>query len=155
YPAMLAATSPFGLQYEYRYGLDEGKVDGGRIDGLRDSSARIDARYAGAGAEDRRVELGLGPVLERFRSARSEAATLRAVGAIGRPACALANLGLVGALTNDRRSGETRLSRIRGASPLQTLAAQTAEGILIAVPAGLLGWLLAVVAVDARASSLS
>ncbi len=155
YPALLAATSPFRLLYEYRYPLDESRIDGSRVPSLRAAANQIDARYASAGPLDRRVELGLGPVLDRFRSASSQAKTLLAVAAIGLLACALANLGLLGALTFERRRAETTVSRVRGASPLQTLGAQAAEAAAIAVPAGLVGWAVAVLAVDARASALS
>ena len=155
YAGLLAATAPLRLAYEYRYVLDGERIDGGRLPGLRDAADRVDARYASAGPNERRVELGLGPVLDRFRSARSQAETLLAVAAIGLLACALANLGLLGVLSFDRRAVETTLSRVRGASPTQTLGGQLAEAALIAVPAGLAGWALAVLAIDARGSSLS
>ena len=155
YPTLLAATAPLRLAYEYRYLLDGDRLDGGRLPGLHDAADRIDARYAAAAPNERRVELGLGPVLDRFRSARSQAETLLAVAAIGLLACALANLGLLGVLSFDRRAAETTLSRVRGASPAQTLGGQLGEAALIAVPAGLVGWALAVLAIDARGSSLS
>ena len=155
YPTLLAATAPLRLAYEYRYLLDGDRIDGGRLPGLRDAADRVDARYAAAGPNERRVELGLGPVLDRFRSARSQAETLLAVAAIGLLACALANLGLLGVLSFDRRSAETTLSRVRGASSSQTLGGQLAEAALIAVPAGVAGWALAVLAIDGRGSSLS
>jgi putative ABC transport system permease protein len=155
YPTLLAATAPLRLAYEYRYLLDGNRLDGGRLPGLRDAADRVDARYASAGPNERRVELGLGPILDRFRSARSQAETLLAVAAIGLLACALANLGLLGVLSLDRRAVETTLSRVRGASPTQTLGGQLAEATLIAVPAGLAGWALAVLAIDGRGSALS
>jgi len=155
YSTLLAATAPLRLAYEYRYLLDGDRIDVGRLPGLRDAVDRVDARYAAAGPNERRVELGLGPVLDRFRSARSQAETLLAVAAIGLLACALANLGLLGVLSYDRRVAETTLSRVRGASPAQTLGGQLVEAALIAVPAGVLGWALAVLTIDARGSSLS
>lgn len=155
YPAVLAATRPFRLLYEHRYLLDENRIDGGRVPALRAATNEIDARYAGAGPLERKVTLGLGPVLDRFRSASSQAKTLLAVAALGLLACALANLGLLGALTYDRRRTETTISRVRGASPLQSLGVQAAEAALIAVPAGALGWAVAVLAIPGRSSSLS
>ena len=101
------------------------------------------------------MTLGLGPILDRFRSASSQAKTLLAVAALGLLACALACLGLLGALTYERRRTETTLSRVRGASPLQSVGVQAAEATLIAVPAGALGWAVAVLTIDARGSSLS
>jgi putative ABC transport system permease protein len=155
YATLLAATAPLRLAYEYRYVLDGDRIDGGRLRGLREAADRIDARYAAAGPNERRVELGLGPVFDRFRSARSQAETLLAVAAIGLLACALANLGLLGVLSYDRRVTETTLSRVRGASQSQTLGGQLAEAALIAVPAGFAGWALAILTIDARGSSLS
>ncbi len=155
YPELLAATKPFSLEYDYRYLLDDDRIDGSRVPALRGAADRLEERYAGAGPFDRRVELGLGPILDRFRSARAQAETLLAVAAIGLLACALANLGLLGALTYDRRGNETTVSRVRGASPTQTLAAQVAEAALIAVPAGVAGWVTAVLAIDARGNRLS
>jgi putative ABC transport system permease protein len=155
YPVVLAATSPFRLLYEHRYLLDERRIDGGRVSSLRAAANEIDARYAGAGPLEPKVTLGLGPILDRFRSASSQAKTLLAVAALGLLACALACLGLLGALTYERRRTETTLSRVRGASPLQSLGVQAAEAALIAVPAGALGWAVAVLTIDARGSSLS
>jgi putative ABC transport system permease protein len=155
YPAVLSATRPFRLLYEYRYILDESRIDGGRVPSLRAAANEIDARYAGAGPLDRHVNLRLTPVLDRFRAASSQAETLLAVAALGLLACAIANLGLLGALTYERRRTETALARVRGASPLQSLSVQGAEAALIAVPAGALGWAVAVLAIDARPSALS
>jgi putative ABC transport system permease protein len=155
YPQLLAATTPFTLAYEYRYFLDETKIDGGGLPELRAATNQVDARYANAGPAERRVELGLGPILDRFRSASSQAKTLLAVAALGLLACALANLGLLGALTYDRRRTETTVSRVRGASPRQVLGLQALEAAAIAVPAGVAGWAISLLAVDARGSSLS
>jgi putative ABC transport system permease protein len=152
---MLAATKPIPLAYEFRHFLDPDRFDAGGLERLSDEIGGLEARYAGAGPLDRRVETGLGPALERYRSARSQAETLLAVAAIGLLACALANVGLLGALWYERRRRETGVSRARGASPLQVLGAQTAEGMLIAVPAGLAGWTVAVLAIQARGSALS
>jgi putative ABC transport system permease protein len=155
YARMLAATRPISLAYEYRHFLDTDRFDAGRLGGLRDAVGGLEARYAGAGPLERRVETGLGPVLEQYGAARSQAETLLAVAAIGLLACALANIGLLGALWYARRRPETGVSRARGASPLNVLAAQAAEGILIAAPAGLVGWTAAVLVIQARGSALS
>jgi len=155
YANMLAATRPLPLGYEYRHFLDPDRFDAGRLGSLGDAVARLEARYAGAGPLDRRVEIALGPVLSRYGAARAQAETLLAVAAIGLFACALANFGLLGALWYDRRRKETGVSRTRGAAPLQVLATQAAEGLLIAAPAGLAGWAVAEVAIRARGSSLS
>jgi putative ABC transport system permease protein len=155
YGSMLAATRPIPLAYEYRHFLDPDRFDAGRLERLSDEVAGLEARYAGVGPLERRVETGLGSALERYGSARSQAETLLAVAAIGLLACALANIGLLGALWYSRRRSETAVSRARGASPLHVLAAQAAEALLIAVPAGLAGWTVAVLAIQARGNALS
>jgi putative ABC transport system permease protein len=155
YGGMLAATRPIPLAYEFRHFLGPDRIDAGRLERLSDEVAGLEARYAGVGPLERRVETGLGSALERYGSARSQAETLMAVAAIGLLACALANIGLLGALWYSRRRSETGVSRARGASPLQVLAAQTAEGLLIAVPAGLAGWTAAVLLIQARGAALS
>jgi putative ABC transport system permease protein len=155
YAAMLAATRPAPLSYEYRHLVEPRRFDAGRLGSLSAAVARLDSRYAAAGPLERRVETGLGPILDRYRAARSQAATLLAVAAIGLLACALANIGLLGALAYDRRRTETGVSRTRGASPSHLLAAQGAEALLVAAPAGLVGWAVAVLAIQARGSALS
>lgn len=155
YAGMLAATRPFPLAYEHRYLVETGRLDAGKLGRLREDIAELDARYQGAGPLDTRIETGLATVLGGYRAARSQAETLLAVAAIGLLACALANVALLGVLSYDRRRLETRLSRTRGASPRHVLAAQAAEAVLIAAPAGLAGWALAVLAIDARGSGLS
>ena len=155
YPALLNATRPLPLQYEYRYRLEPARLDAGHIAAVTEALHRIDARYAGAGPLDRRVDVSLAPVLDQYRGERSQAETLLALCAIALLACAFANLGLLGALTYDRRRVETRLSRTRGASRLETLAGQAFEGLLLAGPAALAGWALAVAVIPARGSSLS
>jgi putative ABC transport system permease protein len=155
YKRMLAATRPIPLAYEFRHFLDTERLDASGIEGLSDEIAGLEARYAGVGPLEPRVETGLGPALERYSAARSQAETLLAVAAIGLLACALANIGLLGALWYARRRSETGVSRARGASPLQVLSAQAAEALLIAVPAGLAGWTVAVLAIQARGNALS
>lgn len=155
YPEFLEATSSVPLTYENRHYVDPDRLDAGQLGQLNGAVAELETRYAAAGPLDPKVETGLGEIFQRYAAARSQAETLLAVAAIGLLACALANIGLLGALWYSRRRNETSVSRARGASSLQVLAAQIAEGLLIAVPAGLLGWAAAVLLVDARPSSLS
>jgi putative ABC transport system permease protein len=155
YGRFLTATRPLPLGYEYRYFVEPARVDAGELERLSDDVAGLDARYAGAGPLERRVETALATVLETYRRARSQAETLLAVAAIGLLACALANVGLLAALWYDRRRREIGLSRTRGASSRQVLATQAAEGLLLVAPAALAGWAAAVLAIDARGSRLS
>jgi putative ABC transport system permease protein len=155
YRKLLAATGSVPLVYEFRHYVDPDRLDAGKLGQLNGAVAELETRYAAAGPLDPKVETRLGEIFQRYAGARSQAETLLAVAAIGLLACALANIGLLGALWYSRRRKETSVSRARGASSLQVLAAQVAEGLLIAVPAGLLGWAAAVLVVDARGSSVS
>lgn len=155
YSRMLAATRPLGLTYDSRYLVDPDRLDVRRTGTLTADLAQLESEYSGAAPLDRKVGVALSPVLQRYARERSAAETLLAVAAIGLLACALVCLGLLGGLSHERRQGETGLSRTRGASPRQLLAAQAVEALLIAAPAGLAGWALAVLAVHGRGSSLS
>jgi putative ABC transport system permease protein len=155
YARMLSATEPLPLGYEYRYFVEAARMDAGELERLSDDVAGLDARYTGAGALEPRVETALASVLDGYRRARSQAETLLAVAAIGLLACALANVGLLAALWYERRRREIWLSRTRGASSRQVLSTQAAEALLLAAPAALAGWAVAVLAIDARNSRLS
>lgn len=155
YSRMLAATRPMPLNYDSRYVVDPDRLDARHIGALKGDLATLDAEFSGATPLDRHVQTALSPVLGRYTNERSQAETLLGVAAIGLFACALACLCLLAALSHERRRGETGLSRTRGASPYQLLAAQAAEGLLIAAPAGFVGWAIAELAVDGRGSSLS
>lgn len=155
YPAMLGATRPLALSYEYRYLVDGRRLDASQVPGVRTATAELSARYADAGPFERNISTGLGSVVADYRGERSQAATLLAVATFSLLACALANLGLLAALSFDRRRTETGLARTRGALPRQVLLTQFLEGLLLAVPAGLAGWAVAVLAVHGRGSSLS
>jgi putative ABC transport system permease protein len=155
YPSLLATTGAVPLTYEFRHYVDADRLDAGRLKELNAAVGELETRYAAAGPLDPKAETRLGEIFRRYSTARSQAETLLAVAVIGLFACALANVGLLGALWYSRRRSETGVSRARGASSLQVLAAQVAEGLLIAAPAGLLGWAAAVLLVQARASSLS
>ena len=155
YKTMLAATRPLLLNYDSHYVVRPDRVDAQHIGALTADLAQLQSEFSGATQLDRQVQVALSPVLAQYRKERSQAETLLSVAAIGLFACALACLGLLAALSYDRRRNETELSRTRGASPHHLLAAQAAESFLISAPAALLGWGLAVLLVDGRGSSLS
>lgn len=155
YKTMLAATKPMLLNYDSHYVVRPERVDARHIGTLTADLAQLQSEFSGATQLDRQVQVALSPVLKQYRKQRSQAETLLSVAAIGLFACALACLGLLAALSYDRRRNETELSRTRGASPHHLLAAQAAEAFLISAPAALLGWGLAVLLVGGRGSSLS
>lgn len=155
YRTMLAATRPLLLNYDSHYAVQPDRVDARDIGTLTADLARLQSEFSGTTQLDRQVQVALSPVLQQYEKERSQAQTLLSIAAIGLFACALACLGLLAALSYDRRRNETELSRTRGASPRHLLAAQAAESFLIAAPAALLGWCLAVLLVDGRGSGLS
>jgi len=155
YATMLAATRPFDLSYEYRYFVDPRRFDESKVSGVHAAAAELAARYAGAGPLERNASTGLGSILDEYRNGRSQTETLLAIAAFSLLACALANLALLAAFSFDRRRMETGLARTRGALPRQVLLTQIFESLLVAVPAGLLGWGIAVVAVHGRGNTLS
>jgi putative ABC transport system permease protein len=155
YPSLLEATRSVPLTYEFRHYVDSDRFDAGRVRELNGAVAELETRHAAAGPFDPKAETRLGDIIQRYSTARTQAETLLAVAAIGLFACALANVGLLGALWYSRRRSETGVSRARGASSLQVLAAQVAEGLLIAAPAGLLGFAAALLVIEARGSSVS
>ena len=75
--------------------------------------------------------------------------------ALGPLAVAAGALGLVAVIIVGRRRGALALARGRGASAGQLLAAQLWEGLLITVPAALVGFLLAQAAVPSRPAAAS
>ena len=155
YKTMLAATRPLLLNYDSHYVVRPDRLGAQHIGALTVDLAQLQSEFSGATQLDRQVQVALSPVLAQYRKERSQAETLLSVAAIGLFACALACLGLLAALSYDRRRNETELSRTRGASPHHLLAAQAAESFLTSAPAALLGWGLAVLLVDGRGSSLS
>src|SRR6185503_15454524 len=89
-------------------------------------------------------------VVTNYRSDRDAAAAVIAIGAVGLLALALAVLALLGGLAANRRGESVALIRSRGGASWQVLGAEAVEGIAVALPAGLLGFLLAVLLVDGR-----
>jgi putative ABC transport system permease protein len=155
YRDLLRATAPFLLAYENRFFVDPRRVHAAAAGRLEDATRELSVRYASPSALAPQLQLQLGALLADYRAARAQAETLLAIAAIGLLACALAVVGLLAALANERRRVATALARARGASPLDVLAAQAAEGVALAAPAGAAGWLAARLALPAYPSTLS
>ena len=66
-----------------------------------------------------------------------------AIGAVGLLALALAVVALLGGLAANRRGESIALVRSRGGASWQVLGAEAVEGVAVALPAGLLGYALA------------
>jgi putative ABC transport system permease protein len=156
YNELLAGVDPAPLRYEWQHAVDPAAVaqsDAGR---LAADLRQIDAVLGESTFGQRLgfgVRTGLGRILDRYEADRLAAGTALAVGAISLLAVALTVLGVLGALAAERRAETITLLRSRGGSLAQTLATQAAEGLLVALPAAAVGYVLATLTVG-RAPSL-
>ena len=93
--------------------------------------------------------------MDGYLSERATAEAALAVAALGPLAVAAGALGLIAILIVRRRRGAIVLARGRGASGGQLLWAQLVEGLLVTVPAALVGLWLATTLVPVRANGAS
>lgn len=143
YGELLAGVGPVPLRYEWRYPVDPGAVGESDTDELAAAVRRLEGilgqttfgQRLGVGANT-----GLARILERHEADREAAGAVLAVGGLALLAVALTVLGVLASLATERRSESITLLRSRGGSLAQTLAAQALEGLLVAVPAGALGY---------------
>ena len=157
YADVARASGLFPLRYEWRYDVDATHFDAGRLDAFQADVRRLDAEFGqstygqtvGVGARS-----GLSAVLARFTRNRDAAQAVLAIAATALFAVALVVLALLTALAAERRSETVGLVRSRGGSIVQVLATEAAEGAYVAAPAGVLGFLAALL-VRGRWSSLS
>lgn len=157
YAALADAVEPFPLRYEWRYDVDAGDFDAGEFDRFQADVRRLDAEFGqttygqtvGVG-----VRTGLSAILARFERDRDAATAVLALAAAGLLAVALATVALLAALATERRGDTVGLVRSRGGSIVQVLAAEAVQAFLVAAPAGLLGFLGALL-VGGRGSALA
>jgi putative ABC transport system permease protein len=156
YGEVLAAAATLPLRYDWRFPVDPGAVSESDTSELAAAVRRLEGIFGqttfgqrlGVGART-----GLGRILARHETDREAAGAVIAVGALALLAVALTVLGVLASLGAERRSESIALLRSRGASLAQTLAAQGAEGLFVAVPAGALGYAAALL-VTGRPPSL-
>ncbi len=159
-PEAYADVFTLGLPTRYRWRLqvDAERLDAGEVTPLRDDLRRLGSSFgtAGSGANGRILyRSGLLDVLERFAARRTATEAALWVAAMGPLAVAAGALGLVAVIIVGRRRAALVLARGRGASAAQLLAAQLWEGLLISVPAAVVGLLLAGAAVPSRPAAAS
>ena len=145
-------------RYRWRLFVDTDRLDAGALGELRGDLRRLESSFgtAGSGPNGRILyRSGLLDVLERFAARRTATEAALWVAALGPLAVAAGALGLVAVIIVGRRRGALALARGRGASAGQLLAAQLWEGLLITVPAALVGFLLAQAAVPSRPAAAS
>ncbi|HKP19324.1 MAG TPA: hypothetical protein VJT84_12650, partial [Gaiellaceae bacterium] len=109
YRDLLRATAPFVLAYENRFFVDPDRIHAADVDRLDDATRQMGVRYANPAVLAPLLQLQLGTVLAGYEAARAQAKTLLAIAAIGLLACALAVIGLLAALSNERRRVATAL----------------------------------------------
>ncbi len=106
-------------------------------------------------AAEPQVQNELPRIVESFADQARLTSSVIALATLGILGVALAALGLLAALIADRRRGMVTLLRSRGASKGQLVVARLVEALIICVPAVLLGFACANIAVDARANPWS
>jgi putative ABC transport system permease protein len=157
YADVARASGLFPLRYEWRYDVKATDFDAGDLDAFQADVRRLDAEFGqttygqtvGVG-----VRSGLSAVLARFVRNRDAAEAVLAIAASALLAVALVVVALLTALAAERRSESVGLVRSRGGSIVQVLAAEAAEGLYVAAPAGMVGFLAALL-VGGRGSALS
>lgn len=158
YPRLLEATSPANLGYSWRYYVDPRRFTVGGFGVLWEDVKRLNATYGSAylsRVTETGVTTGLAEIFDRYAQQRRLTGSILSLAAIALFTIALAVIGLVAALISERRREMYLLVRGRGASGVQLLGVQAVEGLLLGLPAALLGYALAVVLVDAAPSRWS
>jgi putative ABC transport system permease protein len=164
YADVLQATTPGGLRYAWRYPLDTAALNASNVDGVIDALASTGSGVAIASAGSTlfpgrqpvaAIQAGLAPLVEEFRDQRNTASAVIAIVGAGVFGIALAVGALLVQLTADRRRLSTGLTVARGASSGRVLAGSVAEALIVTVPAGIAGWLIARAVLSARPSVLS
>jgi len=153
YGEVAKATAPLPLRYSWRYDVDASGFDAGALDRLDADVRRLDARFGESTFGQRLgtgVRTGLTDVITRYRTDHDASAAVLAIGAVGLLALALAVVALLGGLAANRRGEGIALVRSRGGASWQVLGAEALEGIAVALPAGALGYFLALLAVGDR-----
>ena len=164
YADVLQATAPAGLRYAWRYPLDTAALDAANVDdiivGLAATGSGVAIPSAGSTqfvdrAPVATVRAGLVPLVEDFRAQRDTASAVIAIVGAGVLGIVLVVSALLVQLTAERRRPSTGLSVARGASSRSVLVSSAVEALIVTLPAGFVGWLLAHAAVSARPSAAS
>jgi putative ABC transport system permease protein len=158
YGEVAEATAPLPMRYSWRYDVDASGFDAGGLDRLDSDVRQLDASFGESTFGQRLgtgVRTGLSDVLTGYRSDRDAAAAVIAIGATGLLALALAVVALLGGLAANRRGESIALVRARGGATWQVLGAEAVEGIAVALPAAVLGYLLAIVLTEGRDAATS
>ncbi len=156
YPDVVALDMP--MSYRWRYFVDPTRLDAGQLDTLVPDMRRLESSLVTNSSNTTGLPIlrtGLLGILDRYLARRAVSEATLSVAAIGPLAIAIGAVALVALLVVRRRRFSLSLARERGASGRQLLVAQLWEGLLLTVPAALLGLLIAEAVIPARASATS
>lgn len=153
YPDLVAFELPVSARW--RFEVDPSTLDASRLTALVPDLRGLTAEFATtANRGGTALHTGLPALVGRFQARQATAASTLSVAAVGPLAVAAGALGIVALLVIRGRRSQVVLARSRGASSAQLLATQLVEGLLVGVPAALLGLAVAVGLVPGRASGL-
>ncbi len=145
-------------RYRWQFHVDAARLDAARLPALEADLRRLETTFTttGTGLDGQVVyRTGLLDLVDDFLTERVVTEATLSVAAIGPLAVAAGAVGLVGLIIVRRRRAALTLARGRGASARQLLAAQLWEGLLVTVPAALVGLVVAQLAVPARSDPIS
>jgi len=146
------------MRYQWNLFVDPARLDSGDLERLVADLVHLGSAHARASRDDPGapvVQTGLRGIITRYRAERATTEAALGLVAIGPLAVAAGALAMLGILVVARRRSALRLARSRGASTGQILAAQLFEGLLVTVPAALLGAAVAATVVGGDAGPLS
>ena len=155
YRDLLAFEVP--MRYRWNLFVDPARLDAGDLDRLLADLVHIGSTHARASGDDPGapvLQTGLSAIITRYRAERATTEAALGLAAIGPLAVAAGALAMLGILVVARRRSALRLARGRGASTSQILVAQLFEGLLVTIPAALLGAAVAATVIGGDAGPL-
>ncbi len=158
YNDVLTDTNPGLLEYSFRYYVNPNSFNAGKFNQLATDMRRLDSQYGtqySGPVTSTSVASQLSSIFSQFAKQQRLTIAILSLGVIGLLAIALATIGLVAAFIAEHRRESIRLLRGRGASAWQILSTQAAEGLLLGIPAAIIGFALATLLVHSRMSMLS
>jgi putative ABC transport system permease protein len=154
YPALTELSPP--MRYTFRHVVDPDRLDAGMLDQLVLDLRRMQSTYPTfASAPDptrTTLQTGLPRLATRFLAERRTSEAVLVTAAMGPAVVALVAIGVLTLLALRRRREAIALVRGRGGSVAQIAGSHLLEGLLLIVPAAVLGAWVATMAVGARGS---
>lgn len=145
--------------YSYRYYVDPERFDAGTLPQLAADIRNAEFTYSGSGGYAPPGEFflrtGLSRVFARYESNRSQAIATLSLATVGLLAVTVSVMTLLAALIVERRRHSIALLRGRGGSSLQLTITQLVEGVALAIPSVVMGYVAALLLVNARANTWS